>query len=84
MQRDKVLWGYEAEYLAFAAQIYIPVSVTSIPERFFGDAGEGCTVYYAGAREQWENITVAAGNNGNFTNGKVSVICDTPYPAQNI
>ena len=64
----------EIIYQALADEIYLPSSVTYIPDNFFGNEGDGCTVYYAGTQEQWEALEVGQNGNDNFLKkDKVSV-----------
>ena len=62
--------------------MYIPKSVTSIPDSFFGDklfSYNEVKVYYAGSEEEWNNVSINSTNNSNYTNGKVKMIYNTPY-----
>ena len=43
---------------SIAASIYLPSSVTSIPENFFGNNGDAPQVYYQGSSDMWQNIHV--------------------------
>jgi len=58
--------------LPYAAEIYLPASVTSIPANFFGNEGE-CTVFYNGTLEQWNKVTVAEEGNANYVEDRVAI-----------
>lgn len=62
-------------YHPFGDTIYLPTSITYIPDNFFGDDGKNCIVYFAGTSEQWNAIVAKMGSNGNsnYDNGKVDV-----------
>ncbi|MGN0813025.1 MAG: leucine-rich repeat protein [Candidatus Coproplasma sp.] len=68
-------------YTAVAKTIYIPSSVTYIPDYLFGDEGEGCKVYYAGSAEDWAKLSIGTTGNSNYSNGKVKMEYNTPYTA---
>ena len=62
--------------------MYIPTSVTSIPEGFFGDRLFQYTevkVHYAGSEQEWNNISITSTGNGNYSEGKVKVTFNSPY-----
>ena len=68
------LWlNEQVDYYPLAEQIYLPSSVTHIPDNFFGDKGTACTVYYAGTPEQWAQITIGPNGNKNYDEGKVTM-----------
>ena len=54
--------------------IYIPSSVTNIPNNFFGDETHlgNITINYAGTSEEWNNITVSDNGNSNLNNAKIN------------
>lgn len=64
------------DYFALADEIYLPASVTYIPDNFFGDKGDGCTVYYAGSAEDWARLPIGNSGNDNYNNGKVKIVYD--------
>jgi hypothetical protein len=66
-------------YYNFATNIYLPTSVTSIPDNFFGDDGGITTVYFAGTEEQWNAVTIGASGNSNYSSDKVRVVYNTTY-----
>lgn len=68
-------------YYCFGSTIYLPASITYIPDNFFGDMACSCKVYFAGTEEQWDSIIANMGSsgNGNYTNGKIDVECNKPY-----
>lgn len=60
--------------------IYLPASITSLPDNFFGDFAEGdIKVYFAGSEEEWANVTIGSNGNSNYSNGKVKMNYNTPY-----
>lgn len=73
--KDKFIFGNKLLYYSLADKIYLPTSVTNIPDYLFGNEGDGCKVYYAGTREQWNNLSVGTNGNDNYFNGKVEVVC---------
>ncbi len=64
----------ELTYLALADEIYLPSSVTYIPDNFFGDEGTACKVYYAGTEEQWHTLKIGEHGNSNYANDKVALV----------
>ncbi len=65
---------HSTDYQAFANEIFLPASVTFIPDNFFGDYGDGCKVYYAGTEEQWKALKIGENGNSNYSNNKVTVV----------
>lgn len=81
-QFDMKIIGAEFHYYPFAYTMYIPTSVTSIPEGFFGDKLFQYTevkVHYAGSEHEWNNISIESSGNGNYSEGKVKVTFNSPY-----
>ena len=69
-------------YYSFGQTIYIPASVTSIPDYFFGDNlfdNTKVKVYFAGTEEEWNNIVIGSVGNSNYTNNNVVVEYNTTY-----
>ena len=76
------MFGFELQFYPFAYTMYIPKSVTHIPDSFFGDrlfSYNEVKVYYAGSEAEWNNVSIDSTNNSNYTNGKVKMIYNTPY-----
>ena len=69
--------------VALANKIYVPRSVTQIPEYLFGDTGEGCTVYYEGSESEWNALidSLPETGNKNYGEGRVSVKFDAEHAA---
>lgn len=63
----------------FGDVIYLPASITYIPDNFFGEVGNGCVVHFAGTQEQWDSLAIGKNGNSNYTSGKVTVECNSPY-----
>ena len=63
------------KYFSQAQEIYLPSSITNIPEYFFGENPftQKIKVYFAGTEEQWNQITIAETGNSNYINGNVVV-----------
>ena len=59
--------------------IYLPASITKIPDYFFGNEGDKCTVHFAGTQEQWNNLNIGANGNSNYTNGNVKFEYNSSY-----
>lgn len=66
-------------YVSLAETIYLPSSITKIPDYLFGDEGNKCTVHFAGTQEQWESLTIGTNGNSHYTNGKVNVVYNSSY-----
>lgn len=68
-------------YHPFGDIIYLPDTITYIPDNFFGDDGKTCTVFFAGTEAQWQYVISNMGSNGNsnYTDGNVSVRCNERY-----
>lgn len=65
-------------YVPIADSIYLPTSITSIPEAFVGDE-QTCSIYYAGTEEQWNALSKSAVSNDNLTNGNVTMHYNVSY-----
>lgn len=56
-----------------APKIYLPSTVTQLPDRMFGSDSESYDVYYRGSRDQWESISIPGldgwifGSNSNYS-----------------
>lgn len=66
-------------YHPFGDDIYLPASITYIPDNFFGDDGSACRVHFAGTQEQWNSLTIGSSGNSNYTDGKVNVEYNSSY-----
>lgn len=76
------LFSEDLIYYPFAYTVYIPKSVTSIPDYFFGDEmykNSEVKLYYAGSETEWANVTVSSTGNSNYSNGSVKITYNTPY-----
>ena len=76
------LFSSELTYYPFAYTMYIPTSVTSIPEGFFGDRlyqYSDVKVHYAGSEAEWNNISITSTGNGNYSEGNVKVTFNSSY-----
>lgn len=76
MELQNYVLVQQRNYLPLADEIYLPTSVTYIPDNFFGDKGDGCKVYYAGSAEDWEKLSIGENGNENYNNGKITMIYD--------
>ena len=65
-------------YNHVAGVVYIPKSVTKIPDNFFGTNSSYTTVYYAGSSEDWAKISIGTKGNDNYPD-KVTVNFNSPY-----
>lgn len=59
--RKQILGKY-----CIAGTIYLPSSVTSIPDYFFGNNGSAPYVYYQGSSDMWQNVHVEGADVGIF------------------
>ena len=64
-----------ADYLPISGHIYIPETLTTLPDRLFGDkltaATPKVTVHYGGSEEAWGAVTAGAENNALFAEAAV-------------
>ena len=81
---DSEIWVCGAPATAIAKKIVIPISVTSIPQNFFGNGGDAPIIEYAGTEEDWARITVDSRGNANFTNGNYEISFTDPPPAPKV
>ncbi len=81
IMNDEILWN--TDYLSIAVEIYIPKTITSIPDYFFGDELDtlykGYKIFYAGTEEEWNQIAISTTGNSNYTKGRYDVIYNTSY-----
>lgn len=63
----------------FGDTIYLPASITYIPDNFFGNDGASCKVFFAGTEAQWNALSIGSEGNSNYTDGKVDVVFNTGY-----
>ncbi|MGN0813024.1 MAG: leucine-rich repeat protein [Candidatus Coproplasma sp.] len=68
-------------YTSIGQTIYLPDTITTIPDYFFGDEGSSCKVYYAGSAEDWAKLSIGSTGNSNYSNGKIKMEYNTPYTA---
>lgn len=70
-------WVLEDAYYPIGNYIYLPSTITEIPNYFFGNVMEqdveAITVYFTGTKEEWDSIAVGNIGNENFFSGRVTV-----------
>lgn len=74
---DWNLFKYYEKYYAIGEQIYIPTTIDSIPEYFFGNDLRGDTkikVFFEGTEEDWNKISIDNNGNENYYSGNISVV----------
>ncbi|MBP3605461.1 MAG: leucine-rich repeat protein [Clostridia bacterium] len=64
----------KVETVALAEKIYIPDTLTVLPDHIFGDTKNGCTVYFEGTEAEWQALISASPNAGrNYSEGRVRI-----------
>ena len=79
VMQDMQGFSYKNYYYSVGKEIYIPRSVTHIPEYILGGSGDEVVVRYAGTEAEWNAISIAETGNENYKNGKVRVSYGTAY-----
>lgn len=74
------LFSNDSDIYPMGYEIYLPASITNIPDNFFGNIADGdVKVFFAGSEEEWANVTIGSNGNSNYSNGKVKMNYNTPY-----
>ena len=70
---NDALLGNNFKYYPVGYTIYLPESVTSIPDYFFGDLMhlDKLTIHYAGTEEMWKEISISDTGNSNLSKAKI-------------
>ncbi len=55
-------------------QIYLPSTITSIPDNFFGSSNCNIKVFYEGSEEEWNKIFIGNTGNDNYFSGNVLIL----------